>query len=283
MTITEYYHEFILKLSHIYDKSEATNIADWVIENITGIKRLDRVTNKHRLLSESEFEKLQNVLSRLLKYEPVQYVLNESWFYKMKFYVDKNVLIPRPETEELVEWIVEEYKLNKNKLRILEVGSGSGCIAIALKKQLPDVLITSVDISEDALKVARKNALQHQCDIHFLKIDFLNNHSCESLSDFDLIVSNPPYIPIAEKDSLNKNVTAFEPHAALFTEDNDPFIFYKKIAEFGKQHLRENGKIFVEMHEKYAAETENVFRNFNLKTELKKDLFGRDRMLCAYK
>jgi release factor glutamine methyltransferase len=312
MTIQDYYKHFTEQLKTIYDERESANISDWIFESLANIKRLDRITDKQKQLNNSTIEQLNNALHRLLQHTPVQYILNEAWFYKMKLKVNEHVLIPRPETEELVTWALEEitnnkYKITNNKvedradhtavkeneespltthhspLTLLDIGTGSGCIAIAFKKQLPEIQVTAIDISEDALLVAKENSGDHNTMITFLKVDFLDMSTWPSLTAFNMIISNPPYIPIAEKDKLEKNVTGHEPHLALFVEDNDPFIFYSKIAEFAQLHLTEGGKVFAEVHEDYASDVKKIFENRNFICEIKKDIYGRERMVKAFK
>ncbi len=283
MTVDESYKHFVKKLKSVYDDGEANNITDWVFESIASIKRLDRITDKQKQLNNLTVEQLNHALQQLLEHKPVQYVLGEAWFYKMKLKVNEKVLIPRPETEELVEWVVDEFKIQNSKLKILDVGTGSGCIAIALKKELPASEIFAIDVSKDALQVAMQNSQEHNAEINFMQIDFLNEKSWASLSSFNIIISNPPYIPENEKRKLAKNVADHEPHVALFVNDSDPFIFYKEIAAFAEKNLKEQGKIFVELHESYANEVQQIFAEKNFTTEIKKDIYGRERMICAYK
>ena len=296
MTSVDQYKDFVKKLKTIYDERESANIADWVFENIANNKRLDRVTDKQKQFNTATADQLNTVLQRLLAHEPVQYILGEAWFYKMKFFVNKHVLIPRPETEELVEWVVEEIRNKKLEKRnkevsqlitnypaILDVGTGSGCIAVALKKELQNAEFFAVDVSEDALQVAKKNAHNQNLKIDFIQLDFLNEDGWSSLPTFDVIVSNPPYIPENEKKKLAKNVVDNEPHLALFVPNDDPFIFYRKIASFAEMDLKENGKFFVEVHEDYAAEVQQIFEKKKFITEIKKDIYGRERMIKAYR
>ena len=296
MTSVDQYKDFVEKLKTIYDERESANIADWVFENIANNKRLDRVTDKQKQFNTATADQLNTVLQRLLAHEPVQYILGEAWFYKMKFFVNKHVLIPRPETEELVEWVVEEIRNKKLEKRnkevsqlitnypaILDVGTGSGCIAVALKKELQNAEVFAVDVSEDALQVAKKNAHNQNVKIDFIQLDFLNEDGWSSLPTFDVIVSNPPYIPEDEKKKLAKNVVDNEPHLALFVPNDDPFIFYRKIASFAEMDLKENGKFFVEVHEDYAAEVQQIFEEKKFITEIKKDIYGRERMIKAYR
>lgn len=284
--IDEVYSGFVEQLKTIYDERESNNIADWIFENITGVKKLDRITDKQRVLNNSTIQKLGNVLQQLLTHKPVQYVLGEAWFYKMKLKVNEHVLIPRPETEELVEWVVAEIrnkKVSDSSFTIVDIGTGSGCIAIALKKELPDAGIFAIDVSNDALQLAKQNATDQNVNINFLQLDFLNEKDWETLPSFNIIVSNPPYIPENEKNKLGKNVVDYEPHIALFVTENDPFIFYKKMASFAEKHLKEKGKTFVEVHEDYSNEVQQIFAKKNFTTEIKKDIYGRDRMIKAYK
>ena len=298
MTVNELYKNFVGQLKIIYDERESTNITDWVFES-AGIKKLDRITEKRKQLNNSTVEQLNTKLLELLKHTPVQYVLGEAWFFKMKLFVNEHVLIPRPETEELVEWVVEDvrgkmYDVRSKKslniphptshiVHILDIGTGSGCIAIALKKELPGAEIFAIDVSKDALDIAKKNASDQNAEINFLQIDFLNEDHWKSLQSFHIIISNPPYIPESEKTKLAKNVVEHEPHVALFVTNYDPFIFYREIASFASKHLKENGKVYVEVHEDYSKEVQKIFAEKKFKTEIKKDIYGRDRMICAYK
>lgn len=285
MTIAQAYFDFTEKLKTIYEDREAENIADWVFENVTGLKRWERRENKNGELKDFDLKRVEKYLEELLEHKPVQYVLNEAWFYKMKFFVNENVLIPRPETEELIEWIVNDFKKEKisKPIKIIDIGTGSGCIAIALKKESANSNITAIDVSENALFVAKRNAEDLDTEINFLQIDFLNENARKQLQFYDTIVSNPPYIPISEKEILSKNVTDFEPGIALFVENHDPYIFYKKIAEFSKTHLKQNGKIYVEVHEEYAKEVKSIFENEGYFAEIKKDIYGKERMVKAEK
>ena len=281
MTIPEARKQLQDKLITIYGKTEAENISEWVIEHVTGTSRSDRILNKNPSLSGSQAEFLKEAEKRLLAHEPVQYVLNESWFCGMKFYVDKNVLIPRPETEELVEWIISNLKFPIDKLKILDIGSGSGCIPVALKRKLRKAEVWSCDISADALKIATRNAETLGADVHFRQIDFLNPGERKKFPAFDIIVSNPPYVPEKDKEQMNPNVLDYEPYAALFVPDNDPLIFYTAIADFAKQHLSSNGSIFLELHEDFAKDVQSVFQKESFSIEIKKDMQGKERMLHA--
>ena len=281
MTILEAYMLFTQKLKMIYEDREAENISDWVFEKVTGLKRWERRENQYQQLEENQSNQIEIYLEELLQHKPVQYVLNEAWFYKMKFFVDENVLIPRPETEELVEWVISDFKNQKDSkpTNILDIGSGSGCISIALKNELTGINVTAIDVSKKAVAVAEQNAQRLKVNIHFLQINFLNENEWRSLPIYDSIISNPPYIPMIEKEMLSKNVTEFEPDVALFVENNDPTIFYKKIAAFAKDHLKKDGKIYVETHEEYAKEVKAVFEDAGYLAEIKKDIYGKERMV----
>lgn len=285
MTTGQIYNDFRNKLKTIYDDREAENICDWLFENVTGLKKWERRQNQNSEFAETDSEKIKTYLEELLKHKPVQYVLHEAWFYKRKFYVNENVLIPRPETEELVEWIVSDFKKEKysKPIKIIDIGTGSGCIPVSLKKELPESSIAAIDVSDKALSVAKINAEELHAIINFFQIDFLNENEWKMLSQYDIIVSNPPYIPLNEKEILAKNVTDFEPGIALFVKNNDPFIFYKKIAGFAKSNLKESGKIYVEVHEEYAKEVGSIFESAAFLVEIKNDIYGKQRMVKSTK
>jgi len=284
MTIQQAYEGLSAQLSTIYDKSEAANIADWVMEYLTGKRKLYRITEKEILLSDAQQEQLKDITKKLLAHIPVQYVLNEAWFAGMKYYVNEDVLIPRPETEELVEWILEEIRGTKYEMRrILDIGTGSGCIPITLKKKLPELSVRAVDISEGALNVATKNAISIGVQVYFLRVDFLDENTWNSFGRFDIIVSNPPYIKLGEACSMNIKVLEHEPHLALFVPDDDPLLFYKKIAGFAKNHLADKGMIFLEINEALGKEVTELFQSNGYKTELKKDMQEKNRMVKVTK
>lgn len=281
MTINRLYRDFADQLKNIYDAREAANIADWVFESVAGIKRSDRIVNKETPLPGATTTQLMQKLDELLQHKPVQYVLEEAWFYKMKFFVNNTVLIPRPETEELVEWIAAETKGQGRGFTILDAGTGSGCIAIALKKELPTSVIKAIDVSPEALKVARQNAISLEAGIECHQIDFLDESKWHLLHGLDILVSNPPYIPAGEKKLMPENVVGYEPHIALFTPDADPFIFYRKIASFAQQHLNKNGRIYVEVHQGYAGRVSEIFTQYRFTPVIRKDMYGKDRMIRA--
>lgn len=286
------------QLKALYDEQEAVNIASLAIEHITGFSKTERVSKKQEQLSGSQSDLLQNHLQRLKTGEPIQYIMNKSWFYGMELYVDKNVLIPRPETEELVKWIIDDIKASGKAvfvkksteadettlLKILDVGTGSGCIALALKKTMPKAEVWGCDVSEEALNVARRNGSTLDIRVDFQGLNFLEEAQQKLLPTVDIIVSNPPYVPLKDKEEMHSNVVDHEPHTALFVSDNDPFIFYKALAEFGKKRLYENGSIYMEIHEGLGQHVINLFRaNGYTNIELKKDMQGKDRMVKVKK
>jgi release factor glutamine methyltransferase len=267
------------QLSSIYEEGEASTISDWLMEHLTGSKKTDRISQSKKELSPEQEELLGSYLERLKENEPIQYVLKEAWFCGLRFYVDKHVLIPRPETEELVEWIITGCRFPINELSILDIGSGSGCIPIALKRRLGKAAVWSCDVSKEALQVAEKNAGNLGVEVNFLQMDFLDPIQREKLPEFDIIVSNPPYITHSERYSMRANVLEYEPAKALFVPDKDPLVFYKAIADFGKNHLKPNGSIYAEINERLGDITEELFRQKGFNVELKKDLSGKDRMI----
>lgn len=289
MTIHQATQQLTFQLLHIYEEREARNIAGLVMEKITEWKRIDRVVNKHVPLSPDKQQLLGWYTEELLSHKPVQYVLNEAWFCGLKLYVDEYVLIPRPETEELVEWVVQEVRgmvgENTNhveKLKILDIGTGSGCIAIALKKKYPGAVVYACDVSEKALIVAARNATKHNTEISFILCDFLTDSERKELPAIDMLVSNPPYIPQNDKRKMHSNVVEFEPKLALFVPDEAPLVFYDALADFAKTHLSKTGGVYVEINEESGREVAAVFTKKDFRnTVLKKDLQGKDRMIKA--
>ncbi len=279
MTVQEASYYVLNQLRSIYEEGEASLITDWMMEKITGSKKTERMLYKNSVLSQDEEIQLRSFTERMMQHEPVQYVLNEAWFGGLKFFVDKNVLIPRPETEELVEWIITNCKFPVDALKILDIGSGSGCIPVSLKRRLKKTEVWSCDISDEALTVAKKNARILGTDINFIQLDFLNAVQRNLLPSFDIIVSNPPYVPGKDKETMKPHVLQYEPATALFVPDNDPLIFYKAIAEFGKEHLNKNGNIYCEIYEDLGPATVQLFKSYDYTTELKKDMQQKDRMI----
>ncbi|MCW3091886.1 MAG: protein-(glutamine-N5) methyltransferase, release factor-specific [Ferruginibacter sp.] len=302
MTNKELYRQYIQQLQILYDAHEAAAITERVFESVAGLQRFDILKHPEKVVDNKIYGKLEDCLAALLQHKPVQYVLGEAWFYKMKLKVSEQVLIPRPETEELVQLVIDSYSMSMSKeqstisksvlpdglqlpdassrIAMLDIGTGSGCIAIAVAKHLPGVIMFAIDVSEGALSMAKENAAQQEVPIDFLQLDFLDKNTWQNLPQVDVIISNPPYIPVNESGKLEKNVTAFEPHTALFVPTHEPLIFYVKIAAFGKTHLKSNGKIYVEINEDLAKDTREVFEQF-YSVEIRKDIFGKERMLVA--
>jgi release factor glutamine methyltransferase len=278
----------------LYNSSECQELIFLLLEDVKGFTRANVNSRINEEISEEEWKKLHGYLEDLMIGKPVQYVLGHAWFYGMKFIVNENVLIPRPETEELVEWITELKIKNVKqseipifhfgkRLKIIDIGTGSGCIAIALKKKWPDANVSALDISDGALQIARQNAESNQADVTFLKGDILLKQHLEiTKTKFDLIVSNPPYVRKTEMDGMNASVKNYEPHLALFVEGEDPLIFYKYIADFAKQHLVLNGKLYFEINQELGQEVKQLLIEKGFKdVELKKDLSGNYRMIGA--
>lgn len=269
-------------LSNLYSADEATAIAHEYIESLTGLKKMDRLLAKDDLLNEVQYTTFHKDFERMIIGEPLQHITGYQWFASYKFIVNNHVLIPRPETEELIQWLVEECKI-KTAISILDIGTGSGCIPIAIKKKLPTANVTSCDISEEAITIAKLNAQNMNTSIQFIQLDFLKEVHWKDLPNVDVLISNPPYIPVSEKENLDKNVRDFEPATALFVADDDPFIFYRKIAVFGLQKLNPNGAIYCEIHQNFAEETMAVFNQAGYSNiELRKDIYGNDRMLKVF-
>ena len=273
-------------LSGLYENREAATIAGMVMEFITGKSKMDRWLQKNEPLSEADLKCFQQYTNELLTGKPVQYVLGQAWFAGMRLQVNEHTLIPRPETEELVNlcasWAAAN-RINDAPLKILEVGTGSGCIAIALQKKLPGAQITAVDISSEAIDVATTNAIVNNTAIKCITLDFLDETCWPGLGSYDIVISNPPYIADIEKESMAKHVLDFEPHTALFVANNNPLIFYTALSNFGNKYLNKAGAIFVEINQALGLQTQDVFIQNNYKTVLKKDLFENDRMIVATK
>jgi release factor glutamine methyltransferase len=270
------------QLEILYEKREASQIANMVMEYVTGIQRIDRIVEKDKKLSHEQRNQLDLKTNRLLNCEPVQYVLGEAWFANKPFQVNASVLIPRPETEELVDWIVKD-NTEKGFKALLDIGTGSGCIPITLKTLMPNASIMSIDISSEALTIAQNNAIDHDVTIELKQIDFLEESNWHDLPIFECIVSNPPYIKDSERSSMSKHVIKYEPSIALFVSDDDPLIFYRKVVFFANKHLAKNGSIYLEINQTLGKEVITLFQDHGYETILRKDLMGNDRMVRAEK
>ncbi|ULQ52927.1 peptide chain release factor N(5)-glutamine methyltransferase [Flavihumibacter fluvii] len=278
MTIAEKFHLLHKRLIPDYGEREGFIIANMVLEKISHSRSNEKLTTN--LLPDEEIT-INHYLAQLLNHRPVQYVLNEAWFQEMKFYVDENVLIPRPETEELVEWIVKEEK-NNPTLTVLDIGSGSGCIPISLSKKLPQAVIHSCDISAEALLVAKKNANNLAASVTWHNIDFLQESSWNTLPVPDIIVSNPPYIPQIGSMQMDPHVVDYEPAIALFVPNENALVFYIAIAKFAMKNCLPGTRIYVEIHEELADAVKGCFIKGGLiKTEVRQDMQDKDRMVKA--
>lgn len=274
-------HEIKESLKGVYSESEAGALAKLLLVEVFGFSTLELYGGKDKAISEKERSLLNDIIKRLLQNEPIQYILGVETFCGLNFRVDKNVLIPRPETQELVEWILSDNK-NLKDGRILDIGTGSGCIAITLAKNLPEVEVEAWDVSKGALQIASQNASDNGVRVHFVEQDvltFIPQSAC-----FDVMVSNPPYITEVEKNGMEANVLEWEPETALFVQDNDPLLFYRKIASLGCVMLKSGGMLYFEINRTYGAEMVEMLNKMGYSSvELRKDLFGNDRMVKAIK
>lgn len=280
MKIKEYRSYFIQELTPIYDAGEAESFFYLILEESQHLKRIDLALRPDLDFSEEEIMVWNSILQQLKKEIPIQYLLGKTSFYGLNFQVNENVLIPRPETEELVEWILERQKseVKSQQIRILDIGTGSGCIAISLAKNLPNARVFAIDISEKALDTAKKNAELNTVDITFINQNVLETEDLGQL--FDIIVSNPPYVRNLEKAEIKKNVLDNEPHLALFVKDNDALIFYKKIADLAQKNLSKNGQLFFEINQYLGKQMIDLLEKMNFAAiELRKDIYGNDRMI----
>ncbi|MDH7914050.1 peptide chain release factor N(5)-glutamine methyltransferase [Winogradskyella sp. SYSU M77433] len=299
MKLIELKHIFHQELDDIYGKDEVQSFFFLLTEHYLDISRVKLALEPNTTIMKSEVDTFFKVLERLKNQQPIQYILGETEFYGLQFKVNNNVLIPRPETEELVDWIikshVEQSRNIDEEINILDIGTGSGCIAISLAKHLTNGNVYALDVSESALKIAKENAEHNNVDIRFIRGNALNlvneiffsfekDISQKQNGLFDIIVSNPPYVRELEKQEIKPNVLDNEPHLALFVEDDNPLIFYKAITNFAVDKLKPNGSLYFEINQYLGRETEQLLKDVNLKNvELRKDIFGNDRMLKGTK
>jgi release factor glutamine methyltransferase len=265
------------ELASVYTGNELSAVTRLLLCYITGFDYTGLLVNKNTIFSEKQNDLLNFYIQELKKGRPIQYVLGFTEFCGLKFRVDERVLIPRPETEELVEWIVSECNAAAN---ILDIGTGSGCIPVSLKHLLPDSIVSACDISTGALELAAGNAADNQAEVHFFQCDILQKITLEKR--YDVIVSNPPYIPLADMAEMESHVVDYEPHIALFVPDYDPLLFYKRIAEFAQIHLSAGGYLYFEIHRQYARECLSLLKKLNFSgVELRKDIHANERMVRA--
>ncbi|WP_347375113.1 peptide chain release factor N(5)-glutamine methyltransferase [Aequorivita sp. Q41] len=281
MTLKELKAHFTNSLSDLYPSEEIQSFFTILSENYLQLSRIEIALNPAKEISLETKTIFQKALLQLLNNEPIQYILGETEFYGLPFKVNKHTLIPRPETEELVEWILSEVKNIQGiegEFNILDIGTGSGCIAISLAKNLPTSIVSAIDFSKEALKVACQNANDNQVEVHFFQADILK--TAQLPKQYDLIVSNPPYVREMEKKMMQQNVLKYEPDSALFVSDADPLLFYRVISQLAKKHLKPNGNLFFEINEYLSEELrvflkEEGFQNI----EVKKDIFRKNRMI----
>ena len=264
---------FRKELSAIFNDKEVLNWAYLSIEYLLGYNRSECIIHSEKSIDIRVSDKLKNIITDLKTNKPFQYILGETYFYGLKIIINMHTLIPRPETEELVEWVLKE-----NFNSALDIGTGSGCIAIALAKY-SNADVSAIDISEQALKVAKENEILNSVQVNWSQQDILE---VKSLAKVDLFVSNPPYVLNSEKERMQKNILEYEPHLALFVPDNDPLIFYKKIADIATESLTAGGKLFFEINEYFANELIAILTQIGfVDIQLKKDINDRDRMIKA--
>jgi release factor glutamine methyltransferase len=286
MQLKQLAQNFKESLSPIYQEDEAQALFLLAIQHLLNYSRADYLLKKETEITAEQTTKFLAVLNELQDRKPIQYILGEAYFYGLTFKVDKSVLIPRPETEELVEWILSVCNEIVNRQssieNIIDIGTGSGCIAIALKKNLPNTKVYALDIAEDTLATAKQNALLNNVEIEFIKDDILSPSILHFPSSISVIVSNPPYIKEDEKPAMHQNVLANEPHRALFVSNENPLVFYEAIANFALKNLKSNGLLFFEINEYLGKQTVDLLQHKGFKNiELRKDMQGKDRMVKA--
>jgi release factor glutamine methyltransferase len=285
MTWGKYKETVIENIRHLYDKEESLAIVKILMEKRSLLKGSQQILLKNVEMNQGETAQGQLDLENLQSAMPIQYVLQEAWFLNFPFKVTKDVLIPRPETEELILWatsLLKNHSINKTRT-VLDVGCGSGCIAISLSKMLTNTTVLGIDISQEALKIAKENADNLDADIALNCIDFLDEKQWDKLGKFDLIISNPPYIPENEAKTMDNHVVQWEPSAALFTPSRDPLLFYRKLLHFTYIHLEDNGLLLVECHQDFAEQVLTLYLGKGFRAELKKDIFENNRMILCEK
>ena len=289
MLLKDYKTHFFNSLKNIQEEQEIESFFFILTEYLHNLKRVDVALNPNFELKDAEVDKWNTILAQLQQEKPIQYITGEAWFYGLRFEVNENTLIPRPETEELVEWIFNSPNIHHpSPLNILDIGTGSGCIPISLKANLPQANVSAIDVSEKALEVAKRNAELNKVEINFIQANILEVEDLSQLptsithhpSSYNIIVSNPPYVRNLEKQEIKKNVLDYEPHLALFVEDTDALLFYRKIAQLALKNLSPNGLLFFEINQYLGKETVELLESLGFKNiELKKDIYGNNRMI----
>ena len=279
MTVNDYKKRFLNQLPAFYDETERLNLFYMAMEFVLNYNKADVVLNGNESILVENQQKIDEVFNRLQNNEPIQYITQQANFFGYDFKVSPATLIPRPETEELVDWVLTEMKKQPQKnWRVLDIGTGTGCIPITIKKEFPFAKVFAIDISVDALKIAQENAINLKADVTFIQQDILQT---EQLDAYDIIISNPPYVRNLEKAEINENVLQHEPHLALFVDDNDPLIFYRKITQLAYKSLHENGMLFFEINQYLGNEMQEMVSAYFKTIELKKDFIQNDRMMKA--
>lgn len=282
LTYSQAFYDLKNKLQPLYDGREAEAMAHEILHYITHLTKTERLISKDTSFTDTQKQQFDNAVKELLTGKPLQYVTGSAWFMGREFMVNGSVLIPRPETEELVNWILSDYNSCSYSPNVLDVGTGSGCIPISLKLNLTQSKVTTCDVSKEALKLAAENAKRLNADIRLAHLDFLDGAQRNKLEMYDVIVSNPPYIPFSEKERMHINVTAYEPGIALFVSDDDALVFYRAIAMFGREHLSSKGNIYCELDAAHAFDCQALFKESGYtEVEIKKDMHGNWRMLKA--
>ena len=282
MQIKNYKETFKKELLPIYDEQEIESFFYIILEKLHSLRRIDLALNPEIVMDGNHLKQWKSIVSDLKIQKPIQYILGETEFYGLRFEVNENTLIPRPETEELVELIISNNQITKlpNPLKILDIGTGSGCIAISLAKNIPNAEVFAIDVSEKALNTAKRNAKINNVKVHFILKNILETDDLEQ--QFDIIVSNPPYVRNIEKAEIKPNVLEYEPHLALFVEDTDALLFYRKIAGLAKKNLNTNGKLYFEINQYLGKETVQLLEDLDFKNvELMKDIYENDRIISA--
>jgi release factor glutamine methyltransferase len=272
------------RLQGLYDGREAETVTDWVLEHVTGLDKLQRHLDRTAILTPRQQAAMEQAFQQLEQHKPVQYVLGEAWFYGLRFRVNENVLIPRPETEELVQWVLEDMKLESSPAApaILDIGTGSGCIAVALQKKLPAAHVSALDISREALNVAGGNATLNYVTVNLIRADILDKNTRATLLSCDIIVSNPPYVCERETAGMQAHVLDHEPRQALFVPDDNALVFYRAIAAVARQKLNPHGRLYLEINEALGLEVTALLEATGFReVQLRQDLFGKDRMVKA--
>jgi release factor glutamine methyltransferase len=279
MTLAEIKISIKQLLSKKIESIELNSLMGILIEEVTGWNRVQQVVEINTPLTEAQINNFNSYSTALLNDKPIQYILGKAWFMGGSFMVNEHVLIPRPETEELIEWVVDYAHIIAKPLQLLDIGTGSGCIAISLKKALPNCSLSAMDISAEALTVAKKNAASLETSIEFIEQDIIHQTTLPQV--FDVMVSNPPYIPIREKINMEAQVKNYEPLIALFVPNEDPLVFYRAIAQVAKKYLAPRGQLFFEIHYDQGKAILQLLDEMNFHAEIRRDSFGKNRMIRA--